>query len=197
VTDAIYEAGFTAPSRFYADAAPRLGMAPSAWARGGAGVVIRWTVTPTSLGPLLIAATERGLCRVAFADDADDLHRRFPAATIEEGDETLTALATEVVAAVEDPARAHALPVDVAGTAFQEAVWAALRAIPPGETRSYAALAAAAGRPGATRAAGSACGANPLAVVVPCHRALRSDGSPGGYAWGLDRKAALLARERG
>ena len=196
VTDAIYAAGYSGPSRFYAGAAPRLGMAPSVWARGGAGVTVRWTAAATSLGPLLIAATDRGLCRVAFDEGEADLRRRFPAATVEAGGAALADLAAAVVAQVEGPARLHALPLDVRGTAFQEAVWQALRAVPPGETRSYAQLAAAAGSARAVRAAGSACGANPVAVVVPCHRARRADGGAGGYAWGLERKAALLEREK-
>lgn len=197
VTTAIHEAGFSAPSRFYAGAAPRLGMPPSAWAKGGAGVTIRWTIAATSLGPLLIAATDRGLCRISFDEDAQALAARFPAATIAPGGEALARLAAEVIAVVESPARAHALPRDVQGTTFQEAVWRALAAIPAGETRTYAELAALAGKPAAVRAAGSACGANPLALVVPCHRAQRSDGTLGGYAYGLERKRALLARERG
>lgn len=196
VTEAIYAAGYSGPSRFYADAV-RLGMTPSAWVKGGAGVTIRWTVASTSLGPLLIAATERGLCRVAFDEDAATLARRFPAATIEPGGAALADLATRVVAQVESPERDANLPLDVRGTAFQEAIWQALKRIPAGETRSYAQLAALAGHPRAVRAAGSACGANPLAVVTPCHRARRADGTPSGYAWGLARKAALLARETG
>lgn len=195
VTEAIYEAGYAAASRFYDGAATRLGMNPSAWARGGRGVTIRWTSVATSLGVLLVAATDKGLCRVSFEDDAAALARRFPHAEVVEGGETLAALAAQVVAQVENPELDAALPLDVRGTAFQEAVWAALKAIPPGETRTYAQLAAAAGNPGAVRAAGSACGANPLAVVVPCHRAQRSDGSLGGYAYGLDRKRVLLDRE--
>ena len=195
VTEAIYAAGYQAPSRFYADAAPRLGMKPSAWARGGAGETIRWTVASTSLGPLLIAASDQGLCRVAFDEDEAAVVRRFPAATVEPGDAALAALAAEVVAAVESPERDHQLPLDVRGTAFQEAVWRELRRIPAGETRTYAELAAAAGNARAVRAAGSACGANHLAVLVPCHRAQRTDGTLGGYAYGLERKRALLARE--
>ncbi len=196
VTAAIYDAGYGAASRFYADGAKRLGMSPSAWAGGGAGVTIRWAVATTSLGPLLIAATDKGLCRVAFDEDATTLMRRFPKATIEAGGDALTALAAEVVALVDMPGRDVTLPLDVRGTAFQEAVWQALKAIPAGETRSYAELAAAAGRPGAVRAAGTACGSNPLAVVVPCHRITRSDGGLGGYAYGVERKRALLDRER-
>ncbi|MBN8809569.1 MAG: bifunctional DNA-binding transcriptional regulator/O6-methylguanine-DNA methyltransferase Ada [Sphingomonas sp.] len=196
VTAAIYEAGYAAPSRFYDDGARRLGMSPSAWARGGAGVTIRWTIADTSLGQLMIAATDKGLCRVAFDEDPLALARQFPAAEIVAGGEALAGLAARVVAEVETPGRDPDLPLDVRGTAFQEAVWQVLRTIPPGETRSYGELAAAAGSPGAVRAAGSACGANRVAVVIPCHRVQRGDGSPGGYAWGLARKAALQARER-
>ena len=197
VTEAIHAAGYGAASRFYADGAGRLGMAPRVRAQGAAGMTIRWTQVATSLGPLLVAATEAGLCRIAFDEDGDALAALFPRATIVAGDAALAALAAEVVALVETPGRDVALPVDVRGTAFQEAVWQALRTIPAGETRSYAELAAAAGRPGATRAAGTACGRNPLAVLVPCHRVTRGDGAVGGYAWGVERKRALLARERG
>jgi AraC family transcriptional regulator of adaptative response/methylated-DNA-[protein]-cysteine methyltransferase len=195
VTDAIYEAGYAAPSRFYETADARLGMTPSVWKRGGAGVTIRWTVAGTSLGPLLIAATDKGLCRVAFDEDALQLARRFPAAEILPGGTALEALAARVVGEVETPGRDADLPLDVQGTAFQEAVWQALRSIPPGETRSYAQLAAEAGNPGAVRAAGTACGANHVSIVIPCHRAQRSDGSMGGYAYGIDRKRVLRRRE--
>jgi AraC family transcriptional regulator of adaptative response/methylated-DNA-[protein]-cysteine methyltransferase len=195
VTAAIYAAGYSAPSRFYDHAAPRLGMTPGAWQRGGAGIAIRWTIAGTSLGPLLIAATDKGLCRVAFEEDEAALQRQFPNAAIMPGDAALAALAAAVVAQVESPDRDHQLPLDVRGTAFREAIWQQLRRIPPGETRSYADLAAAAGNPGAVRAAGSACGANPLAVVIPCHRVQRGDGAMGGYAWGIERKRALRERE--
>lgn len=195
VTEAIYEAGYSAPSRFYETANARLGMTPSAWKRGGAGVTIRWTVADTSLGPLLIAATDKGLCRVAFDEDSIDLARRFPAAEIVPGGAALTELAARVVGEVETPGRDLDLPVDVQGTAFQEAVWNALRAIPPGETRTYSQLAVLAGNPRAVRAAGTACGANHVAVLIPCHRAQRSDGSMGGYAYGIDRKLVLRKRE--
>ena len=195
VTEAIYQAGYSAPSRFYEGAAKRLGMAPATRARGGMGETIRWTRADTSLGPLLVAATATGLCRVSFDEDERELARRFPAAAIVPGDAALAGLAAEVVAQVEHPGRGRALPLDLRGTAFQEAVWQALAAIPPGETRTYAELAAAAGRPEAVRAAGTACGANPVAVVVPCHRAQRKGGAPGGYAYGLDRKRALRERE--
>jgi len=196
ITDAIYDAGYAAPSRAYADAQTHLGMSPSAWRTGGAGVTIRFAVAPSTLGPLLIAATDKGLCRISFEEDEAALQARFPQARIVAGDGDFTALVAEVVALVDDPARAHSLPVDVAGTAFQQAVWAALRAIPPGETRSYGEIAAAIGKPGAVRAVGSACGGNNLAVLIPCHRVLRGDGTLGGYAYGLPRKQALLRRER-
>jgi AraC family transcriptional regulator of adaptative response/methylated-DNA-[protein]-cysteine methyltransferase len=195
VTGAIYEAGYSAPSRFYETANARLGMTPSVWKRGGAGVTIRWTIASTSLGPLLIAATDKGICRVAFDEDALELARRFPVAEIVQGGAALESLAERVVAEVETPGRDADLPLDVQGTAFQEAVWQALRAIPAGETRSYAQLATAVGHPNAVRAAGTACGANHVAVLIPCHRAQRSDGSMGGYAYGVERKRVLLRRE--
>jgi AraC family transcriptional regulator of adaptative response/methylated-DNA-[protein]-cysteine methyltransferase len=196
ITDAIYEAGYSAPSRAYADAQRHLGMTPSAWKDGGRGVAIRWQTIDTSLGPVLIAATAKGLCRISFGEGEEELRAHFPKADILPADAALDAMAQAVAALVENPAAPPDLPMDVGGTAFQQAVWAALRAIPAGETRSYAQLAAAAGRPAATRAAGSACGDNSLAVLIPCHRILRADGSLGGYAWGADRKRALLAREK-
>jgi AraC family transcriptional regulator of adaptative response/methylated-DNA-[protein]-cysteine methyltransferase len=196
VTAAIYEGGYSAPSRFYAHGAPRLGMSPSAWTRGGAGVTIRWAIVATSLGPMLVAATDRGLCRIAFDVDETALAALFPNASIVAGDAALATLAAHVVAAVESPERDLDLPLDVRGTAFQEAIWQALRTIPAGETRSYAELAAMAGRPGAVRAAGTACGANHLPVLIPCHRITKSNGALGGYAYGPECKRALLAREK-
>ena len=195
VTDAIYDAGYAAPSRFYADADQRLGMTPSAWKRGGTGATIRWTVAPTSLGPLLIAATDKGLCRVSFDEGEEALRKRFPNADIQPGGQALAALAEKVIADVEHPERHTDLPLDVQGTAFQLAVWEALRAIPIGETRTYTQLAAVAGNPRAVRAAGTACGANHVSIVIPCHRAQRSDGTMGGYAYGIERKVALRKRE--
>ncbi|TPG20952.1 bifunctional DNA-binding transcriptional regulator/O6-methylguanine-DNA methyltransferase Ada [Sphingomonas koreensis] len=195
VTAAIYEAGYAAPSRFYEGGAKRLGMTPSAWQRGGAGVTIRWTIADTSLGAMLVEATDKGLCRVSFDEDAAALRARFPQAEIARGGAALADLAARVVAAVESPERDLDLPLDVRGTAFQEAIWQALRQIPAGETRSYAELAAAAGNPNAVRAAGTACGANHVPVIIPCHRVQRSDGGIGGYAYGVDRKRALQRRE--
>ena len=196
ITDAIYEAGYNAPSRASADAQRHLGMTPSAWKDGGRGVAIRWRTVDTSLGPMLIAATPKGLCRISFGEGEAALRARFPQARLCPADADLDAMAAKVAALVDDPCADATLPTDVRGTAFQQAVWAALRTIPPGETRSYGDIAAAIGRPGAVRAAGTACGDNTLAVLIPCHRVLRSDGSLGGYAWGIERKQALLAREK-
>jgi AraC family transcriptional regulator, regulatory protein of adaptative response / methylated-DNA-[protein]-cysteine methyltransferase len=195
VTDAIYDAGYSGPGRFYADARDRLGMTPSAWRDGGRGETISWATAETSLGTMLVAATAKGICRLSFDEGEDELRRRFPNAAIEPGGAAMAGLVERTVAAVEDPGRGHDLPLDVRGTAFQEAVWRELSRIPPGESLSYAALAAKAGRPDAVRAAGTACGANRIAVLIPCHRARRGDGSPGGYAYGLERKAKLLERE--
>lgn len=195
VTDAIYEAGYSGPGRFYADAKARLGMTPTAWRDGGRGETIRWACAATDLGTMLLAATERGICRLSFDEGEAELRRRFPHAAIEPGGEAMADLLARVVAAVNAPERPHDLPLDVRGTAFQQAVWRELSRIPPGESLSYAALAARAGKPGAARAAGTACGLNQIAVLIPCHRARRGDGSPGGYAYGLERKARLLDRE--
>jgi AraC family transcriptional regulator, regulatory protein of adaptative response / methylated-DNA-[protein]-cysteine methyltransferase len=195
VTEAIYDAGYDSASRFYADAPNRLGMTPSAWRNGGAGVTIRYAIVDTVLGKMLLAATDKGICRLSFDEDESELHRRFPKATIERGGDALQSLVEGAVEACANPSAMPDLPLDVAGTAFQQAVWQELRRIPPGETRSYAAIAAAVGKPHAVRAAGSANGANNVAVLIPCHRVIRSDGTLGGYAYGLDRKAELLRRE--
>jgi AraC family transcriptional regulator of adaptative response/methylated-DNA-[protein]-cysteine methyltransferase len=195
VTDAIYDAGYSGPGRFYADAKDRLGMTPTRWRDGGRGETIRWATAETSLGTMLVAATGRGICRLSFDEGEAELQLRFPNATIEPGGEAMAELVARTVAAVEAPERPHDLPLDVRGTAFQEAVWRELARIPPGESLSYAALAARAGRPQAVRAAGTACGSNQIAILIPCHRARRGDGSPGGYAYGLERKASLLDRE--
>jgi len=196
VTGAIYDAGFESASRFYDSMEGKLGMAPSAWVRGGAGVTVRWAVVESSLGPMLVAATDKGVCRLSFGRGRDELERLFPNAELVEGGEDFTALLQRVVAAVEDPASGREIPVDVRGTAFQERVWQELRKIPPGETRSYTEIAAAAGNPAAVRAAGSANGANHVPVLIPCHCVVRSDGTLGGYAYGLDIKKKLLEREK-
>ena len=195
ITDAIYEAGYAAPSRFYATSKGRLGMTPSAWKNGGAGVTIRWAVVDTRLGKMLLAATDKGICRLSFDEDESELHRRFPRATIKAGDAAFDMLSKAAIAAVDHPAQMPELPLDVQGTAFQQAVWQELQRIPAGQTRTYAQIAAAVGRPKAVRAAGSANGANNVAVLIPCHRVVRSDGGIGGYAYGVDRKEQLLAME--
>lgn len=160
--------------------------------------VIEWAVTGTSLGPVLIAGTGKGVCLVAFGEGRGDLFRRFPAAQLVEGGAQFSALVQQVVAVIEEPdtKSAAAIPLDMAGTPFQQRVWEQLCAIPAGETRSYGAIAAALGQPGASRAVGGANGANPVAVIVPCHRVVASDGKLGGYAYGPDIKAELLRRER-
>ncbi|MDQ3079782.1 MAG: methylated-DNA--[protein]-cysteine S-methyltransferase [Pseudomonadota bacterium] len=195
VTDAIYDAGYSAPSRFYADAGQRLGMTPSAWRDGGRGETIRFVIAESPLGLLLVAATSKGICRLTFDEDESALKRRFPNAAIRPDDGTIADWVDGALTAIVSPQGARDLPIDVRGTAFQEAVWRELRRIPLGQTRSYADIAKAVGQPGAVRAVGTANGSNPIAVLVPCHRVIRSDGSLGGYAGGLDRKRKLLAAE--
>ncbi|HVU30432.1 MAG TPA: methylated-DNA--[protein]-cysteine S-methyltransferase [Sphingomicrobium sp.] len=195
VTDAVYDAGYQSPSGFYSDAKERLGMTPSAWRDGGRGETIRWTTFDSPLGQMLIASTSRGICRLTFDDSVASLHRLFPKATILEDEGGLRELVEGALEAIERPLAAPDLPIDVAGTAFQEAVWRELRKIPAGETRSYAEIAAAIGAPKAVRAVGSANGDNHVCVLIPCHRVIRSDGSLGGYGGGIDRKKKLLASE--
>lgn len=195
ITDAIYDAGYSGPARFYADAKGRLGMTPSAWRDGGRGETIRWATAETDLGTMLVAATDKGICRLSFDEDDAELRRRFPKAAIEPGGAAMADLVRRTVAAVNAPEKPHDLPLDVRGTAFQEAVWRELTRIPAGETRTYSQIAAAVGRPAAVRAAGTANGDNNVAVLIPCHRVIRTDGTLGGYAYGLERKAKLLAKE--
>ena len=199
VTEAIYAAGYSGPSRFYEATEGRLGMAPSAWVNGGKGATIHWAVVRTSLGPMLVAATAKGVCRLSFGEGREALEKRFPQAELVEGGAEFEDLLAEVVSAVETPKTnggdfSH-IPIDVKGTAFQEAVWRELRKIPLGETRTYAQLAAAVGRPKAVRAAGSANGSNHVSVLIPCHRVINTGGGLGGYAWGLDIKRKLLEKE--
>ncbi|MGI4951301.1 MAG: bifunctional DNA-binding transcriptional regulator/O6-methylguanine-DNA methyltransferase Ada [Janthinobacterium lividum] len=205
VTRAIYEAGYNSAGRFYADADAALGMTAGHYRRGGAGEDIRHTVRPCSLGQVLVAASTRGVCAILLGDDPArlqaDLAARFPRAALVPDDAELAAWVDQVVAAVDEP---HAppggpapalLPLDIRGTAFQRRVWSALRAIPSGQTRSYTQLAAAVAAPRAVRAVAAACAANPLAVLVPCHRVVGAKGALTGYRWGLARKQALLDRE--
>lgn len=196
VTDAIYDSGYSGPSRFYANTKGHLGMTPSAWKNGGAGVTIRWAVVPTALGQMLLAATDKGICRLSFDEDETALLKRFPKALIIAGGKALEDLVAGAIAAIDHPSQMPDLPLDVSGTAFQQAIWAELRRIPPGETRTYADIAAAVGKPKAVRAAGSANGANNVAVLIPCHRVIRTDGGLGGYAYGVERKEKLLKTER-
>jgi AraC family transcriptional regulator of adaptative response/methylated-DNA-[protein]-cysteine methyltransferase len=195
VTDAIYEAGYESPSRFYDSTNAKLGMSPSAWAGGGRGATIHWAVVDTTLGRMLVAATDKGVCRLSFDEGPEALAIRFPNATLVEGGAEFEALLKQVIAAVETPGQFDHIPLDVKGTAFQEACWKALRAIPAGETRTYAEIAAAAGNPKAVRAAGSANARNNVAVLIPCHRVIRTGGDLGGYAYGLEIKRELLKRE--
>ncbi|ATW05539.1 bifunctional transcriptional regulator/O6-methylguanine-DNA methyltransferase [Sphingorhabdus sp. YGSMI21] len=194
VTDAIYDAGYGSASRFYEER--KMGMKPGVWKNGGAGVTVHWSVIDTSLGAMMVAATDKGVCCLSFNEDEDALRKRFPKADLQQGGAAFAALFEQVVAQVETPGRPHNIPLDVQGTAFQEAVWQELRKIPEGETRSYADIAAAIGKPKAVRAVGSANGANHVAVLIPCHRVVRSDGTMGGYAYGLEIKQMLLEKER-
>jgi AraC family transcriptional regulator of adaptative response/methylated-DNA-[protein]-cysteine methyltransferase len=171
-------------------------MNPSDWSKGGAGRLVHWAVLPTSLGDMLVAATEKGVCCLAFGEGEAELAARFPKAQLVPAGEDFRELFAAVVAAVEQPGPGSAaIPLDVKGTAFQQRVWEELRRIPHGETRSYGELAAALGNPKASRAVGGANGANNVAVLIPCHRVIASDGTLGGYAYGLEIKAELLRRE--
>ncbi len=196
VTDAIYEAGYSAPSRFYDDMKGRMGMTASDWKNGGAGRTIHYAIVETSLAPMLVAATEKGVCCLAFNEREEDLRARFPKAELVAGGEAFRTLFDRVVRAVEHPGTGQDIPLDVKGTAFQQRCWQALREIPPGETRSYGEQAAMLGKPTASRAVGGANGANNIAVLIPCHRVIAADGSLGGYAYGLEIKAELLRREQ-
>jgi len=195
VTDAIYDAGFEAPSRFYDDMKGKMGMTASDWRDGGKGREIHWSVIPTTLGDMLVAATETGVCCLSFNETVEDLRARFPKAELVAASAEFRELFDQVTAAVEQPGTGIDIPLDVKGTAFQQRVWQELRRIPAGETRSYGELAAALGKPSASRAIGGANGANNIAVLIPCHRVIQADGSLGGYAYGSEIKAELLSRE--
>ena len=199
VTDAIYESGFSSSGRFYEHADAMLGMTPTAYRAGGAATRIRFAVGQCSLGAILVAATERGVCAIFLGDDPDELLRelqdRFPRADLVGGDAAFEKLVARVVGFVEAPAVGLDLPLDVRGTAFQQRVWRALRAIPSGTTTSYADVARRIGAPRSVRAVARAIATNPLAVAIPCHRVVASDGALTGYRWGIDRKRALLDRE--
>lgn len=199
VTTAMYDAGYGAPSRLYEQAALRLGMTPGTYAKGGRGAEIGYAIAKTALGRMLVAATRQGLCRVSFGETdrelVEDLRTEYPEASVTSAPDELAGPLDTVKTMVET-GRAEELPLDIRATAFQAQVWAALRDIPPGETRSYAEIARAVGRPKGARAVGRACADNPVAVIIPCHRAVGTDGKLHGYRWGLARKQALLEREK-
>ncbi|MDR3701352.1 MAG: bifunctional DNA-binding transcriptional regulator/O6-methylguanine-DNA methyltransferase Ada [Candidatus Sulfopaludibacter sp.] len=201
VTEAIYGAGFNSGGRFYETSPGILGMTPTDFRDGGAHSEIRFAVGECSLGSILVAATARGVCAILLGDDPEplvrDLQDRFPRANLVGGDRDFEQLVARVVSFVEAPALGLDLPLDVRGTAFQQRVWQALRAVPAGQTVSYAQIARRIGAPKAVRAVAQACGANALAVAIPCHRVVRTDGATSGYRWGVERKRALLEREAG
>ncbi|MFY2762895.1 methylated-DNA--[protein]-cysteine S-methyltransferase [Arenimonas sp. MALMAid1274] len=201
VTRALYEAGYGSPSRVYEDGAAKLGMPPLAYGRGGEGLQIRWSLVATVLGQALVAATERGICAVSLGEDANALERElreeFPRAQLQRVDSGRDAFLAPRLRAVADALaqKSGQVPVELIGTAFQQRVWQALMKIPAGQTRSYAELAVELEAPRAARAVARACASNRVAVLVPCHRVIRGDGTPGGYRWGLPRKQALLGAE--
>lgn len=199
VTDAIYAAGFNASSRFYEQSAGMLGMTPTAYRSGGAEADIRFAVGQCALGAILVAQSERGICAISLGDDPDALVRelqdRFPRARLTGDDPDFAALVAQVVGFVEAPRIGLDLPLDIRGTAFQTRVWQALREIPAGRTVSYGEIARRIGAPRAVRAVAAACAANRIAVAVPCHRVVRTDGDLSGYRWGVPRKRALLEKE--
>jgi AraC family transcriptional regulator, regulatory protein of adaptative response / methylated-DNA-[protein]-cysteine methyltransferase len=199
VTAAIYQSGYSSNGRFYGESDRLLGMTPTDYRAGGANAEIRFAVGECSLGSILVASSERGVCAILLGDDPEALTRelqdRFPRATLIGGDAEFEELVAKVVGFVEAPGLGLDLPLDVRGTAFQQRVWQALRSIPPGSTISYSELARSIGAPRSVRAVARACAANRLAVAIPCHRVVRQDGGLSGYHWGVDRKRALLSRE--
>ena len=196
VGPSVYDAGYGSSSRVYERADRMLGMTPATYARAGRGAHIRFTIVPSPLGPLLVAATARGICRIGVGDHLEqEFRREFAAATIARDDGALARQARLIVRHLEGRAPHVDLPLDVRATAFQRRVWRELLAIPRGATRSYTEVARAIGRPSATRAVARACATNPVALVVPCHRVVRADGGLGGYRWGEERKRRLLAAE--
>jgi AraC family transcriptional regulator of adaptative response/methylated-DNA-[protein]-cysteine methyltransferase len=199
VTEVIYGAGFNSSGRFYATSRAVLGMTPGKRRAGGTGETIRFALGECSLGTVLVGATDKGVCSILLGDTADELlqmfQEQFPRAELFGGDADFDDWIARVVAFIDAPGSELKLPLDIRGTAFQQRVWQALGRIPMGQTASYAAIAKAIGAPAATRAVAQACGANKLAVAIPCHRVVRSDGGLSGYRWGVARKRALLDRE--
>ncbi|MGE6915589.1 bifunctional transcriptional activator/DNA repair enzyme AdaA [Achromobacter kerstersii] len=199
VTDAMYDAGFNSSGRFYEAAPAILGMTPTAFRKNGEGVDIRFAVAQCSLGALLVAASDTGICEIALDADPEtlvqNLQDRFKAARLIGADAEFETWVAAVVGFVEDPSRGLDLPLDVRGTAFQRRVWEALREIPVGATATYTQVAERIGNPRAVRAVARACATNNIALAIPCHRVVRTDGSMAGYRWGIDRKRELIARE--
>lgn len=199
VTDAIYESGYNSNGRFYSDSADMLGMSPKRYRAGGAGETIRFAVGESTLGSILVASSERGVCAILIGSDpealARDLQDRFPKAHLIGGDHDYERIIAKVVGFVQSPRTRFDLPMDVRGTAFQQRVWKALCQIPAGQTATYTEVAERIGSPAAVRAVAGACAANALAVAIPCHRVVRHDGSLSGYRWGVERKRALLDAE--
>lgn len=201
ITNILLDAGYNSNSRFYENADAVLGMTPTRYRQGGAGVIIYFAIGQCSLGAILVAQSERGICAILLGDDADELARdlqdRFPNAELIGGDTQFERVVAAVVGFVENPNIGFDLPLDIRGTAFQQRVWQALREIPVGTTASYTDIANRIGAPKAVRAVAGACAANALAVAIPCHRVVRSDGNLSGYRWGVERKRALLKKEGG
>ncbi len=200
VTPAMYDAGYGSSSRLYERAGTTLGMTPATYRKGAPGVAIDFTIADSPLGRLLLAATLRGLCRVMIGDSdgvlEKDLRDEYPRAIVRRNDRILSAQVRSLLAHLRGASPHVELPIDVRATAFQWRVWRQLQAIPYGETRTYREVAAAIGKPTATRAVARACATNPIALLIPCHRVIRTDGSMGGYRWGIPRKEKLLAQER-
>ena len=199
VTEAIHDAGFNSSGRFYADASEILGMTPSDFRAGGKNADLKFAISECSLGLILVAASDKGIAAIQLGDDpaalARDLQERFPRARLIGADRAFARLVAKVVGFVEAPRKGLDLPLDIRGTAFQHRVWSALREIPAGKTATYAEIAKRIGRPEAVRAVAGACAANKIAVAIPCHRVVRTDGSLSGYRWGVERKRRLLERE--
>jgi AraC family transcriptional regulator of adaptative response/methylated-DNA-[protein]-cysteine methyltransferase len=199
VTEAIYDAGFNSSGRFYENVSHALGMTPSRFRSGGPSTTIHFAVGQCSLGAILVAQTEKGVCAIEIGDDPDvlvrDLQDRFPRANLIGDRESYADLVAKVVGFIDNPDLGLDLPLDLQGTAFQKRVWNALRQIPPGSTITYTELAARIGTPKAVRAVARACAANRIAIAIPCHRVIRTDGSLSGYRWGVERKSALVQKE--
>lgn len=199
VTSALHAAGYGSSSRFYAQARSALGMTPTSYKRGGEGMTMTYATTGTPIGRVLVAATERGICAVSLGEDdatlEQSLSAEYPRATIRRDDDAVRPYVESVLAHLRDRTPLTTLPLDVVGTPFQHEVWQALRVIPAGERRTYGQVAATLGNPNGARAVARACAANPAALVIPCHRVVRSDGAAGGYRWGAERKQAILANE--